>query len=350
MAIANGVIDTNKTKPTKNRELIITGLLILLPLTAVCALAIGRFSVPVKGVAAIVAGRVLPLKQTWTAQMENVVINIRFPRVCAAIMVGSALALSGAVYQGMFRNPLVSPDILGVASGACVGAAAAILLHLGPWAIQVFALAGGLAAVVFAIAIPRLLKNNSSLMLVLAGVVVSGFMNALLGVMKYLADPDSELAAIVYWTMGSLASVRLLDVGIMAPGILIAMTAVLLLRWRINLLALGDAEAHSLGLNVRTMRGWMILCSTTLTSLAICLAGTIGWVGLIIPHLGRLLVGQDHRYLIPASALLGAVFMVVIDTLARNISGSEIPLSILTGLLGTPLFIWLLLRQRTRIG
>ncbi|AEF83782.1 HmuU protein [Treponema primitia ZAS-2] len=329
---------------------LITILLILLPAISLCALAMGRYRVPLPQVAAILANRLLPLSPSWTAQMENVVLNIRLPRIFAAILVGSALGLSGAVYQGMFRNPLVSPDILGVSSGACVGAAAAILYHLGPWAIQLLALAGGLAAVLLTVTIPKLFKNASSLMLVLAGVVVSGFMNALLGAMKYIADPENELAAIVYWTMGSLASARGTETLIMAPGILTALVLVLLLRWRINLLALGDAEAHSLGVNVRALRGLMILCSTTLTALAICLSGTIGWVGLVIPHLGRLLVGQDHQHLLPASALIGAVFMVIVDTLARNISGSEIPLSILTGLLGTPLFIWLLLRQRARIG
>ncbi|MDR1174048.1 MAG: iron ABC transporter permease [Treponema sp.] len=329
---------------------IIAVLFILLPVFWLASLSIGRFPVPLQKVAAIVAARVLPINPTWTIQMENVVMNIRFPRICAAALVGCALALSGAVYQGIFRNPLVSPDLLGVSSGACAGAAWAILLHLESWTVQVFSLAGGLAAVLISVSIPRIFKNRSSLMLVLAGVVVSGFMNAVLGFMKYMADPENELAAIVYWTMGSLASVRQLDVLLASPVIFAASAVILLLRWRINLLALEDAEAHSLGINASVMRGWMVLCSTVLTSSAICLSGTIGWVGLVIPHLGRLLTGQDHRYMLPASALLGAVFMIMVDTLARNISGSEIPLSILTGLLGTPLFIWLLLRQRMRIG
>jgi iron complex transport system permease protein len=332
------------------RPRIIIILFILLPVFWLAALSIGRFPVPPQKVAAITAARLLPIRVTWTAQMENVVMNIRFPRVCAAALVGCALALSGAVYQGIFRNPLVSPDLLGVSSGACAGAAWAILLHLEAWTVQVFSLGGGLAAVLISVSIPRLFKNRSSLMLVLAGVMVSGFMNAVLGVMKYMADPESELAAIVYWTMGSLASVRRLDVLLAFPAIFAASAVILLLRWRINLLALEDAEARSLGINASAMRGWMVLCSTALTSSAICLSGTIGWVGLVMPHLGRLLTGQDHRYMLPASALLGAVFMIMVDTLARNISGSEIPLSILTGLLGTPLFIWLLLRRRMRIG
>jgi iron complex transport system permease protein len=327
----------------------IAALIVLLALAALCALAIGRFTISPGTVAAILAGKILPIKIFWTAQMENVVMNIRLPRVFAAMLVGSALSLSGAVYQGMFRNPLVSPDILGAASGACVGAAAAILLHLGPWFTQAFAFAGGLAAVFAAALVPRLLKNNSALMLVLSGVVVSGFMDAVLGAMKYLADPESELAAIVYWTMGSLASVRASSILLIAPGIIAALIIILLLRWRINLLALEDAEAHSLGMNVTFMRSLMVVCSTALTALAICVSGSIGWVGLVIPHLGRLLAGQDHRYMLPVSALLGALFMLVIDTLARNLSASEIPLSILTGMLGTPLFIWLLLRQRMNI-
>jgi iron complex transport system permease protein len=282
--------------------------------------------------------------------MENVVLNIRLPRVLAAALVGGALSLSGAVYQGMFKNMLVSPDLLGVASGACVGAAAAILMRLGPWGIQIFALVGGLIAVSIAAAIPGLLRNSSALMLVLAGLVVSGFMNALLGAMKYVADTESELAVIVYWTMGSLASVRTGDIIILAPGILIAGTVTLLLRWRINLLFLPDAEAHSLGVNLKFMRGLLVLCSTMLTALSICMSGTIGWIGLVIPHLGRFLTGNDNRHLLPAAALLGALFMLIVDTLARNVSPSEIPLSILTGVLGTPLFVCLLLRQRGKIA
>jgi iron complex transport system permease protein len=212
--------------------------------------------------------------------------------------------------------------------------------------IQLFALAGGLAAVLAATALPRLFQNSSVLMLVLAGVVVSGFMGAVLGALSYIADPERELAAIVYWTMGSLASVHFDDLLIFAPGIVLASTVVLLFRWRINVLTLPDGEARSIGVNVKVLRRLLIVCSTTLTALAICLAGTIGWVGLIIPHLGRFLAGNDHRHLLPASMLFGAAFMIIVDTLARNISPSEIPLSILTGLLGTPLFVYILLLRR----
>jgi iron complex transport system permease protein len=333
---------------------VIAGLCVVVPLLGVCALALGRYAVPLRALGAILLGQVLPRGKSgalfpWTAQMENVVINIRLPRICAAFLTGGALSLSGAVYQSMFRNPLVSPDLLGVASGASVGAASAILLHAEAPVVQLFALAGGLVAVLAATAIPRLFRNRSALMLVLAGVVVSGFMNAMLGALSYIADPERELAAIVYWTMGSLASVHRQNLLLFAPGIGVAGAVVLLLRWRINLLTLPDAEAHSLGVNIRLMRLLLIVCSTTLTALSICIAGTIGWIGLVVPHLGRLLAGNDHRYLLPTAVLSGGGFMIVVDTLARNITPSEVPLSILTGLLGTPLFVWLLLVRRAKI-
>lgn len=282
--------------------------------------------------------------------MESVILAVRLPRLMGAMLVGSALSLSGAAYQSLFRNPLVSPDLLGISSGACVGAAFAILLELPASLVQLSALGTGLLTVFLTTLIPGLFRNRSSLMLVLSGVIMSGFMSALLGIAKYVADPENHLASIVYWTMGSFSNVRMKDVLLISPPILAAMAALLLLRWRVNLLSLGDAEAGSLGVNVRRSRGVTILCSTVLTACAVCLCGTIGWAGLIVPHLGRLIVGQDNRYLLPMSAVLGALFLVVVDTLARNLTGSEIPLSIITGVLGAPLFVWLLARQRARIG
>jgi iron complex transport system permease protein len=319
-------------------------------ITAVLALAFGRFPVPVKETLGILAGTIFPVKPFWTDQMANVIINIRLPRVWGSLLTGSALALSGAAYQAMFRNPLVSPDLLGVSAGACTGAAAAILLHLNAWSIQLCAFVGGLAAVICTVAIPKLFRTGGSLILVLAGVVVSGFMNAILGALKYIADPESELASIVFWTMGSLASVKKQELLLITPGIVIPLAGMLLLRWRLNLLALGDTEARSLGVNVRRLRGLVIFLSTILTASAVCLCGAIGWIGLIIPHLGRMLVGQDNKNLLPASAFLGAAFLTFVDTLARNLTGSEIPLSIMTGLFGAPLFIWLLVRRGTRFS
>ena len=324
---------------------------VLVLIFCVC-LAWGRFNVPVLQAIKILVNHIFPANMavTWTSQMENVIINIRLPRVIGASMVGSALALSGATYQGLFKNPLVSPDLLGVSSGACVGAAAAILLGLSALEIEGFALVSGLIAVLITTSIPKFFKNSSSLMLVLAGVIVSGFMNSLLGLAKYVADPYNQLYAIVYWTLGSFTTTRMRDVLLVMPVIVIVMIVLLLMRWRVNLLSLGDQEAKSLGVNIKKTRGLAILCATILTACSVCLCGTIGWVGLIIPHLSRLIIGHDNRYLLPLSTILGAIFMVVIDTLARSLTGSEIPLSILTGILGAPLFVWLLARQKARIG
>ena len=282
--------------------------------------------------------------------MENVVINIRLPRVIAAVLVGSSLSVSGATYQGIFRNPLVSPDLLGVSAGACTGAALGILMHLGIATTQLFALAGGLLAVLIATTIPKIFRKDSAIMLVLAGVIVSGFMSALLGLLKYIADPEQELASIVYWTMGSFATTKRSMVWTLSPAIITSWVVLVILRWRVNILSLGDAEAKSLGINVKLIRGLCVLCSTTATACAVCLSGTIGWIGLVVPHLGRLATGNDNRQLIPACLLIGAAFMVVVDLLARNLTGAEIPLSILTGVIGAPLFMLLMATQKREIS
>jgi iron complex transport system permease protein len=312
-------------------------------------LTTGRFHVPVTETTRILVSRLIQLEKTWTPQMENVILKIRLPRLLGAMLVGGALALSGAAYQSVFRNPLVSPDLLGVSSGACVGASAAILMHWGALAIQLSALFIGLLAVAITTAIPGFFKNGTTPMLVLSGVIVSGFMTSLQGLMKYFADPLDELPSIVFWAMGSLGSVSGGEIRAIGPAITIVMITLIMIRWRINLLGLGDNEAKSLGVNVKKMRGVVIICATLLTAGGVCMSGTIGWIGLVIPHLGRIIAGHDNKKLIPASILLGAAFTVAVDTCARNLTSSEIPLSILTGMIGTPLFVWLLFVQKTTI-
>lgn len=328
---------------------IIVALVVLLAVVAVLSLSIGRYGVPPIETVRILTSQVAPVEITWTAKMHNVITSIRFPRVVADILVGGALALAGASYQGLFRNPLVSPDILGVAAGACLGAAIGILAGAPAVGIQACALAGGLIAVMLATAIPRFFRNSSALMLVLSGVIVTGLLSSLLGLTKYLADPEQELASIVFWTMGSFSTVGNGDLLKMAVPILVTTVVLLLYRWRLNLLALGEVQAQALGVNVRSLRRLVIVCATVLTASAVSVSGTIGWVGLVMPHVARLLVGQDSRFVLPTSFLLGGSFMMVVDSLARNLTETEIPISILTGVIGTPLFIFLLMRQRARI-
>lgn len=331
----------------KNRRimLILTAVLVAFVLLA---LSVGRYSFSFLGSMQVIAEKLNLTSAEVDETLSSMVLNVRLPRALAAVLVGAALSVSGATYQAVFRNPLVSPDILGVSAGSCVGAALGILLHFNSLSVQVMALAGGLASVILAVTIPRFFKNRSTLMLILSGVLVSGFMNSIVALIKYMADPDNELADIVYWTMGSFSSVRWTDIQRYALVILVFLLVPFLLRWRLNVMALGDREAYFLGVNVRRTRGIFIFSATILTSTAICICGTIGYVGLIVPHFCRLFSGSDNRIVVPASILAGASFMLLIDTLARTVSASEVPLSVFTGVLGVPLFIWLLAMQKTR--
>ena len=340
--------DIRRSARKKSRKLVLS-LFLLAAVLSLAALCMGNYPLPVADVLRILFSKVLPIERTWTATMETVIFLVRVPRICAALLIGSALSLSGAVYQGVFRNPLVSPDLLGVASGACVGAAAAILLGLNRVFIQIFALCCGLLAVWITTAIPRLLRNDSTMTLVLAGIIVAGFMTSMLGLAKYIADPERQLAEITYWTLGSLSMVKSETLFSVLPVMAVAAFALLSMRWRVNLLSLGDQQALTLGVNVKTTRGITILCSTALTGCAVCISGNVGWIGLVIPHLSRIVAGPDNSRLLPVAALIGACFMLIVDTLSRTVTAAEIPLSILTGFVGAPLYVWLLFHQRVKL-
>lgn len=322
---------------------------------ALLALCTGRYSIRVRdAVLVLVSGLrqllgLSALPQSWDAMAENVIYTLRLPRVAAAILVGGALSLSGASYQGVFKNPLVSPDLLGVSTGACVGAAIAILLHLNATGIQLLAFGFGILTVLLTVSIPKLMRNDSLTMLVLSGVIVSGIMGSIMGVIKYIADPETELADITYWQMGSLAKITRGDILSVALPMLAAAALLIAIRWQINLLSLGDREAKTLGIRIGLTRNVIILCSTLLTACAVCLCGTIGWVGLVIPHLARILVGPDNIKSIPVSCVLGSIFMLLIDTVARAATTLEIPLSILTGLIGAPFYLYILVKQRMKM-
>ena len=280
-------------------------------------------------------------------QIDTVLLEIRLPRILAAALAGAALAAAGAAYQGLFRNPLVSPDILGVSTGAGLGAVVGIFLSLPVAAIQLFAFAGGLATVALVYAISAAVRGREpTLVLVLAGVVVGSLAGAAISLLKVLSDPYDQLPAITFWLLGSLASIRKADVLAALPLVLLGLVPLILLRWRINVLSLGDEEAKALGVEAGRLRLVVIAAATLVTSSVVAISGVIGWVGLVIPHIARMLVGPDFSRLLPASMLLGAGYLVLVDTLARSIARVETPLGILTAMIGAPFFLWLLARGR----
>lgn len=315
-------------------------------LVILISLLIGRYPVDIGTVVNIMACRITlqpcPVEDIY----QTVVWDIRLPRAILGAMVGGCLAISGAAFQGLFRNPLVSAGILGVSSGAGFGAALAIILFNQVAAIYTSAFTFGILAVLFSYLISKVYNGTPTIMLVLGGVIVSSVFSALLSLAKYLADPLNELPAIVFWLMGSLASARYSDIIIAGIPMLIGVGGLLLIRWRINVLSMGDREAHSLGINLSLNKAMVIGCATLATAGAVCVSGIIGWVGLVIPHIGRMLVGNDNRILIPVSFSLGATFLVIVDDFGRILTGSEIPLGILTAIVGGPFFVYLLKKTK----
>ena len=330
----------------KNYSLVFISLLIILFVLIVLTLCIGKYEVsPLECISIL-----FNLNKNSNEMTINVIWGLRLPRILGAILVGAALSISGSAYQGIYRNPLISPDFLGVSSGACIGAAIAILLSLPSSLISLFAFVGGIIAVIITSLIPTFINNRSNIMLILSGIIVSSLMSSILGLLKFIADPESELASITYWTMGSFSYVSLQEI---IPMILILVPSIIiliLLSWWIDVVSIGENEAKSLGANTKLIKTIVIVCATLLTSGSVCLAGTIGWVGLIIPHFSRLLVGSSNKKVIPISALLGSIFMLLVDTLTRTIGIIEMPVSIMTGIIGAPFFIWLLIKRKDTIS
>jgi iron complex transport system permease protein len=276
-----------------------------------------------------------------------VLLAIRGPRVIAGLIVGAALAGAGAVYQGLFRNPLVSPDILGVSAGAGLGAVLGIFLSLPLIAIQGLAFAGGLATVALVYMVASAVRGRDpTLVLVLGGVVVGALAGAAISLLKILADPYDQLPAITFWLLGSLASTRSGEVLSALPAVLTGLLPLVLLRWRINVLSLGDEEARALGIEAGRLRAIVIAAATLITASVVAISGVIGWVGLVIPHIARMIVGPNFERLLPAAMMMGGAYLVLVDTLARSIGRIEVPIGILTAVVGAPFFLWLLWRGR----
>ena len=331
-----------KTKRSWPVQLSLLGCLLVCIVLAAC---VGKYPVSPGESLRIMLGRT----ENTSEMTVNVVLGLRVPRILASVIVGAALSMSGAAYQGIFKNPLVSPDFLGVSSGACIGAAVAILLSLSATYISVFAFVFGIAAVLITVAIPAIMGNRSNVMLVLSGIIVGTAMSSILGFIKYIADPNTQLASITYWTMGSFSYITLADLFAVLPIIVVPGIVLILMAWWIDVLSMGEDEARTLGARVGLIRGITIICATLLTAGSVCIAGTISWVGLIVPHFGRMAVGPSNRRLLPMCGLLGGLFMLAVDTLTRTIGTTEMPVSILTGVLGAPIFCWLLFRQRREL-
>jgi iron complex transport system permease protein len=315
----------------------------VLVLGLLVAFTIGRYPVSIAELVDVLAARLTGRATSASPAVENVVLLVRGPRVVAAVLVGGALAVAGTAFQGLFRNPLVSPDILGASSGAALGAVLGIFFSLGVVGIEALAFVGGLAAVAAVYVIGSLLQSRDPiLVLVLTGVVIGALLGAGVGLVKYLADPYNQLPAMTFWLLGSLASTTAADLLPLAGPVALGTIVLIALRWRLNVMSLPEDEARALGVATGPLRIAIVIAATLVTSASVATSGIIGWVGLVVPHLARALVGPDFPKLLPTAALLGGGYLLFIDTLARTAAPVEIPLGILTAVIGTPFFIWLL--------
>ena len=324
----------------------LSGLLLL----AACALALtqGRYPISVLDVGKffLAATGLLPMDSARYGLLRNLIVELRLPRILCAVLVGSSLSASGAAYQAVFRNPLVSPSLLGVLAGASAGATLGILVGTGWLVVQVMAFLGGILAVGVALAVSRAFGKRSMVLLVLGGIVSGAVFSSVLTMVKYLADPENELPAIVYWLMGSLSQATLRDLSWAAGPMAAGVVGLCLLGRALDAVSMGDDEARSLGVPVGAVRLAVIILATLVSALTVALGGMIGWIGLVVPHIARLLVGPENARLIPASAWTGAVFLLLADGLARGLSSTELPVGVVTEWLGIPVFVLVLSRVR----
>ena len=308
----------------------------------------GRYGVPLGQVVRILLSGVLPLEQTWTGNMAIAVLNVRLPRILLACLVGCGLSAAGTGYQTVFQNPMAAPDILGASSGACFGAALAILTGQSAVMITVFAFLASLLSVALVYLVGNHTRGNRVVNLLLAGIMVGSLFSACTSYIKLVADPTNQLPQITYWLMGSLSGTRMGTVRFAAVCMAVGLVPLLLLRWRMNLLTLSPDEARAMGVHTDRLRLAVILCATVLTAASVSVSGMIGWVGLVIPHLSRRIVGSDCRRLMPMACLFGAAFLLLVDNMARCLTATEIPIGILTAFVGAPFFIYLMVRGGDR--
>ncbi len=340
----------NKTnsKEEGRQTLLFAGLSIFLIISVVLSLGIGRYSISPARVLGITASRLFPVQEFWTDTDFRVVILVRAPRVLLSLVCGAGLAMSGAVLQGVFRNPLAGPQVIGITSGSGFGGALAIVLFHSQAATMGMAFVFGMIALFAVFALSRSDGRSPILMVVLAGVITSAFFTALTSLLKYTADPYDKLPAIVMWLMGSFASSTYTQLLAVFPPVAVSMLLLYLMRFRINILSLGDEEAEAIGVKPDRLRWSMLLAVTVIASAVVSAAGIIGWVGLVVPHIARMLTGPDHRKLVPASILLGGSYLLWIDNAARAATKAEIPVGIITAVIGAPVFAYFLHKTKGR--
>lgn len=321
---------------------------VIVAVLAIASLTFGRFPISPSDALAMIGHRLAPglVEQTWTNQQASIFFNVRLPRILLALLVGCCLAAAGAAFQGTFQNPLVSPDILGASQGAALGAAVAILMGLSSVSVSVWAFAFSIVTVALVVFISARARGNPVTVVVLAGVMVSSLFSAGVSYAKLVADPNDTLPAITYWLMGSLTGANMTDIRLVIAPMAVGLAVLLALRWRINVLTMGDDEAATMGVNARLVRVLVMVAATLCTASSVAVSGMIGWVGLVIPHLCRMLVGCDYRKLLPASMVMGAGFLLLVDDVSRVISTLEIPIGILTAFVGAPFFLYLITKGR----
>ena len=332
-------------KRERRRRLILAALLGLLLILGLLSVLWGRYAISLPQLFGILVSRAIPTEASWPAMAENIVWYVRLPRILLAILVGAALSVSGASYQSIFRNPMAAPDVLGASTGSAFGAALAIVQGLDGMGITLCAFLSGLLCMGLVMLCTRFSRGSPVLGLILSGIMISSLFQAGTSYIKLIADPHDTLPEITYWMMGSLSGAGVEDLAWLWIPLLLGFVPLFLLRWKINLLTMEEEQARALGISTRRLRGVVIVCATLLVAASVSVSGIIGWVGLVVPHMARKLVGSDCRVLLPASFLLGGGLLLLVDDLARTLYTTELPLGILTAVIGAPFFLYLLSRK-----
>ena len=331
----------NEIEKKHRRTVLFMGIALILCILG--SFTLGRYPVSIAELLGVLGYKLgLPITPFWSGSVEAAVWNIRLPRVILSVLVGACLAAAGGAYQGVFQNPMASPDILGASAGAGFGAALAILLGASSMGITIGAFGASLLTVALVFTVSRHARGDRVLGLVLAGIMISSLFQSGTSFLKLVADPNNQLPQITYWLMGSLSGAAWSDIGFVLLPMLCGLIPLLLLRWQLNVITMGDDEARAMGVDPRKIRLWIAVCSTLVTASAVSVSGMIGWVGLVIPHMMRRLVGSDYRFLMPSSMLGGGIFLLIVDNVSRNVTTAGIPIGILTAFIGAPFFLWLI--------